>query len=265
MRHNRPLAPRTQRRESFTLVELLAVIAIIAILVGLLFPMLSSARQRAYAAQCASNLRQWGVAMTQYLTAHNGLFPEEGAVGEAYVLDKTNAWFNALAAAVGEVSPYDRAVEFSSKQPRAGDRSLYTCPADGGERSTGDEYSDFYSSYSYNLWIDHDVDKPEENERAREHGAQSGFGELLRLSQILKPARFVVLADGKGTPNCVSYHLAYRHPKTTANLLFADGHVAAYEQSVIYVSQSETDWKKKNKGGIIWDPEGNPPQTDASF
>jgi prepilin-type N-terminal cleavage/methylation domain-containing protein len=55
---------------AFTLIELLVVIAIIAILVGLLFPVLARAKESGRRAQCMNNLRQIGLGIQMYRDDH---------------------------------------------------------------------------------------------------------------------------------------------------------------------------------------------------
>jgi prepilin-type N-terminal cleavage/methylation domain-containing protein len=118
MRYRKHVRHRSRRR-GFTLVELLVVIGIIAVLVGLLFPMLRRVRGDADRVKCASQLHQLGVAFAAYANANKGYLPEWGGWhsypdGSSVDDDEGEAWTERLA-------PY-------YVPP---DSAVYTCPSFG--------------------------------------------------------------------------------------------------------------------------------------
>jgi len=64
-----------ERRRGFTLVELLVVIAVIAVLAGMLFPVFLGAKKAAQRAQCQSNLAQIAKAFESYTGDYGGCYP----------------------------------------------------------------------------------------------------------------------------------------------------------------------------------------------
>src|ERR1700733_188790 len=66
---------QSHRRLAFTLVELLVVIGVIAVLISILLPALSKAREAANTVKCAANLHGIGLGMADYLANNKGTYP----------------------------------------------------------------------------------------------------------------------------------------------------------------------------------------------
>lgn len=126
-------SPRSAQT-AFTLVELLVVIAIIGILVGLLLPAVQAARAAARRMSCQNNLRQIGIALHNYESAHRR-FPSDR------LRRPTHGW-GALLLPFLEQSNLQNAYDFNfdywdreNETAAATPLSVYTCPATaGGQR-----------------------------------------------------------------------------------------------------------------------------------
>lgn len=115
------MALSLRRPSGFTLIELLVVIGIVAILVAVAVPAINGVRARAMTAKCASNLRQIGVGLTNYLFDHDQVMPvlkagRSSLGGEEETIDQVLAEY-------------------------LDDDSVFACPADPGyARTTGTSY-----------------------------------------------------------------------------------------------------------------------------
>lgn len=99
--------------EAFTLIELLATIAIIGVLAGLLLPALAQASAKVRRLDCLNRARQWTMAFKMYAEEHEGWIPREcyEPLGEVTInnwsqvkgrpqrdgtTDSAEVWYNAL-------------------------------------------------------------------------------------------------------------------------------------------------------------------------
>lgn len=113
----------------FTLIELLVVLGFLGLLAAILLPVFLTARERARATACASNLRQLHLAFSQYAADNNGFVPPYAVAGHpsAYLALSLKGrivwWKDQTRECLGSVNPYVHSVKiwYCPSDPRAAD------------------------------------------------------------------------------------------------------------------------------------------------
>jgi len=99
-------------RRAFTLIELLVVIAIIGLLLAVIVPALSSAKEQAYRIICRNNIRQQCMGVILFAEENNGKVPEPG---DGYWFWDVSFWCTNQ---ISEASGIDHKVYFCPSNPR---------------------------------------------------------------------------------------------------------------------------------------------------
>lgn len=264
-------APRGRRaggdRSAFTLMELLVVVAIIAVLAALLLPVLASAKAKARSFECLSRQREWVRAFIMYSSEHEeGMIPREGfgpAVGQVVLnnwtqirgrpvgtdgRDTDDVWYNALPPLLDRdathryAQPVPRRLEFYERA------NLIHCPSARFPTEVR------YFTYQFALF----------SIAMNSHLIREGEGPSIKFSLIENhdPTRMVLFQDNLlegeekvdpaqedqdlGQPASFADRFSPRHSKG-GNLAFADGHAAWFAGPKVV----ETNPFSERRGGPI--------------
>ena len=221
---------------NFTLIELLTVIAVIAILVSLLLPALSKARDKAHHISCTSNLKQQFLAFMQY----GNDFDDWICQDEAPALPGYFWWRN-----LQLLGYAGRPISNKQRDVVTGKKGIFYCPADTNPIKMTAALSwnvEDIISYTINLNIasSYYIRNPNSLPGSRYMENLYRFTNLLKKPK--KASGSVLIADGLGGNNAYrtaphyakeqkafsltapQYWIPLRH-FLSANMLFADGHI----------------------------------------
>ncbi len=216
-----PSSRKPKRKSGFTFLELLVVIALVAVLAAILFPTVKAVRQRTAQAGCLNNLRQIGVAFQGYVHENNGLLPYNPVSGGGswYMLIGPYGGFN-----YGEIYTEAEAAIKAGRIPTLARKSILHCPGEETIRQP-------YAEYSINRELDESVSK----EQA-----------FIRQTALVSPARYAIVADSFASAKIYTdsrakmvdwNHLTRRH-SGIPNFLYGDWHAAPYTQTFEGLSDS---------------------------
>lgn len=223
-----------RRARKFTLIELLVVIAIIAILAGMLLPALNSARQKAHAISCTSQLKQIGTAMFSYAADYSDYVP--------FAMQKWNNDYGYMHSWIVMLWPYTTtkgAGSFYSDKP-----SIYLCPGAKQEdvfTATRDGKIYSVTSYGWNAFC---------GSLSSDGTPVSDSRYVKRLPKCKQPTAAIVGGDfamkGSDEKNTVDIYdenrlnalSSLRHPGLTSNYVYADGHAGNARKSFFLVGSN---------------------------
>ncbi len=230
---------RTFVERGFTLIELLVVIAIIAVLAGLLLPVLDRAKAKGKDVACINNLKQWALATVMYANDNDDRLPPEGnPTGTDATAAK--AWYVELPRAMNQLAYHE--LEFRTNHSRSIEKSIWICPSNPSKGSVS----------GLNMWhysLNANVD-----------GVGSGGDlEVVRLGMIKEPAKTVWLADAKKNlpliePVRTDRNVLFKdlHNKKGQNFAFLDGHASYSPASEFLIDLSGL--VNTNNPHMIWRP-----------
>jgi len=215
--------------EGFTLVELLVVIASIAILAALLFPVVSAAKNRGRRAACLNNLRQINLGVRMYSDDSRDASPSPGAAAAATNLPSLYSGYKALMKSYvgvnGASSPQDKvfACPADTFHPNFvfEDRPLPPSAWQEVQKSLHDQPFLDYSSYAFN--------GGDNVTRSFKNGAITRPGlTAVKLSSVRHPGRTLLVTEGSA-PAPWSWHdpspyLLFNNAKNVVS--YVDGHVS---------------------------------------
>ncbi len=220
--HHPSRQPSRTARVGFTLIELLVVVGIISILISVLLPALSRARQQAKVVNCASNLHQIGQALQMYLNENREmLFWRTAQIG----VDGMD-WFTYGGRETGNLFPMATQPIFNTVIPRPLNKyvnnniNTFQCPGDmmPVTWNTGIAVSEFDAvgnSYHFNA-------DGCPNPDATNPPTSAGLGGL-RYTKIRESSRRIVFFDAYAGQ--VEATKIQWHPQNKCNLGLADGSV----------------------------------------